>query len=255
MEAAGELSLPGRIEQESERLPWLELLGAVIISPRKAFRQLADHPQWLLPSIILFLWLLLFASGFLAQIITVFSQMPKETKEALPRFERAFVVVMSIVQIGTGTLALAVVFLLMTATLYLLCRLFRFKSRLFPLISGLAFAEFVPRLTAQSVKEIAALLSDNPMFMFGWSLHLYLNAWRRFSSIDFPIYLWPLLNRLDPFHLWSFALVVILVQVMAGVSLKKGVLVTAIYWCICTAAVMGFFYGLEIIGEIMGSAK
>jgi hypothetical protein len=224
MESIGQSIAPEPIEQETETLPSLDLLGAVIISPKKAFRQLNKHPQWLLPAIISLLWLLLYEA-----ISILPANRGNDTQEALNIF-------FSTTPWFLGLLAFG--FTLMVLLLYCLCRIFKLRPRLYPLIASLALAEFVPRLAGISARQSARLVWDSPWIsssFFFWSRTI-----RMFTSTRLPIYSFYLFAWMEPFHLWSFALVVLMLQVTTGASLRKSIFIAALYWLISISAITAY---------------
>jgi len=237
----------------------LECLGGVIVSPIKTFEYLATKPQWLLPLIILALWVLLGYVLKSAMLVgTMFPAMigqmgGGDTSAQVPVYANVLVgIFFGAIEWLFGAIGTVAVFLAMAGILYLLTMAFRAKPYFYPLAATLAYAEFVPRLARASVREVI------PLFTGNFSLirpTLPTGILEIFGKTDFPSLLQPLLGRVELFHIWSFALVAISLKFTAGVTKKKAVLITALYWVVCILAVTGVTAFGEFLSTILTSVR
>jgi len=229
----------------------LECLGGVIVSPIKTFEYLATKPQWLFPLIILVLWVLVdFVLRTAMFLGTMFPAMMAQmgggdTGAHAPVYARVLMgmffgsIECLFATIGTGAVLLA-----MAGVLYLLAMAFRAKPHFYPLAAALTYAEFVPRLARASVGEVIPLITGNFSFI---QPTLPSGVLEIFSETIFPSLLRPLLGRIELFHIWSFALVAVSLQFTAGVTKKKAVLITALYWVVCILVITG----VTALGEFL----
>lgn len=221
----------------------LECLGGVIVSPVKTFEYLAAKPQWLFPLIVLALWVLV---GFVLRMAMLFGTMfptmmgqmgGGDTGAQIPVYASILIgIFFAAIEGVFATIGTVAVFLAMAGVLYLIAIAFRTKPHFYPLAAALAYAEFVPRLAQASVKEVIPLFTGNfsliqPTLPTGVREILH--------ETDFPALLQPLLTRVELFHIWSFVLVAISLRFTAGVTKKKALLMTALYWAVCILVITG----------------
>jgi len=222
----------------------LECLGGVIVSPIKTFEHLASNPQWLLPLIVLTLYVLVV---FVAKMtaMSVFTMLSVGREIELPG-KSVFMLAAMVVSQGMifvmGVVAAVVVLGAMTGALYAILRAFRTKPRFYALLSAIAYAEFVPRLIGASVKELVPLFTGKLTL---WGEDIPTGIAPIFSEFDTPVLIQTLLGRIEIFHLWSFALVAIAVRFVGKVASEKAVPLTALYWGVCILAIAGirFLFG------------
>ncbi|MBI5118767.1 YIP1 family protein [Candidatus Poribacteria bacterium] len=233
----------------------LECLGAVVISPAKAFEQLSRKPQWLMPLIIVMLWVLIvFVLRMSIIMVMAFSKFGKEIpvpfNGSFLSFIQVFTAVFStgLYFVG-GVLGSIVVLLMMACALLVIAKIFGSRSNFFPLASCLAYAEFVPALTRVSLKYFIPLMTGNYSAFYA---ELPTGLLELAGGFSYPQLLGPLLRRIELFHLWSFVLVTISLQCLLRVQRNKAVVITALYWLVCIAALIGvealqdFLFGLSI---------
>jgi len=213
----------------------LESLGGVITSPVKTFEHLASNPQWLFPIVIILLWVLV---GFQIRmgVLTVMSM--ASMAEEMNTLVSLAGILFSGVIFFTGLVIMSggvlVVLLAMAGALYFITKALKFSPKYYPLVTSLAYAEFVPRLVRTSLNEFIPLLTGNLSF---YKEGLPTGILVILSEIEVPLLLQPLLARIELFHIWSFVLVAISVRFTAGVPKEKAVVVTLLYWAICIGAV------------------
>jgi hypothetical protein len=200
-----------------------------------------------MPSLILLLWLLVSLLKTLLPGLMMLSSMGTGQGRQSFAFAPPFLIAMGLVQLAVSVCLLAAVFFLMTGALHFILKSFKQKAPFFALASCLAFAEFVPRLARISLQEAIPLLAGGGTF----ARELPTGILRLLGDADFPKFLEPLLGRVELFHIWSFALVVILLKFTAGVSRNKGMAITAAYWLVCILVVSGFTVGGELLKEAM----
>ena len=218
----------------------LECLGGVIVSPVRTFEHLVSRPQWLFPLIVLVLWVLV-GSVIRTSVIsaTAFANAMNEPGGAGGQLP-------AILAFAGGALALGIMLVVETGgavaillaaavALYAIARAFKLRPSFYPLVSTLAYAEFLPTLVRTSLKEFIPLLTGNFRLV---RRELPTGLLQILGSAEVPALLRPLLARIELFEIWSFVLVVILVGFAAGVSQKKAILITALYWVVCAAAMV-----------------
>ena len=169
--------------------------------------------------------------------------MGNETAEI---FGLAFAVLFSSVTLAMSLMAALIVFIAMAGSLYTIIRIFKVRPSFYALVSTLAYAEFVPRLSESAVKKFISLFVGKihplaPDFPTG--------ILPIFSEFDVPILLQSVLGRIELFHLWSFALVAIAVRFVAKVSSERAMLITLLYWAVCilTVASAGALSGMSTL--------
>jgi hypothetical protein len=231
----------------------LECLGGVIVSPVRTFEHLASRPQWLFPLIVLVLWVLV-GSVIRTSVIsaTAFASAMNEasgTGSQLPAM-LAFaggalaLCIMLVVETG-GAVA---ILLAAAAALYAITRAFKLRPSFYPLVSTLAYAEFLPSLVRTSLKEFIPLLTGNFGFV---SRELPTGLLQILRSAEVPALLRPLLARIELFHLWSFVLVVISIRFVARASEKSAILITTLYWIVCIVTSMAATASWELISNAL----
>ena len=230
----------------------LECLGGVIVSPVRTFEHLASKPQWLFPLIVLVLWVLV-SSVIRTSVIsaTAFANATSEMGAggqlaAFGAFATGALV--SCVVLALETVGAVLLLLAATGVLYAIARAFKLRPRFYPLVSTLAYAEFVPRLIRTSIKEFFPLLTGN--FSLS-SPELPTGVLQVFSAMGFPLLLRPLLAYIEMFHIWSFALVAVSVRFVARASAKRAVLITALYWVACITAAIGATALWELVSNAL----
>ena len=72
-----------------------------------------------------------------------------------------------------------------------------------------------------------------------------------FSEFDTPVLLKALLDRIEIFHLWSFALVAIAIRFVGKVTSEKAVPLTALYWAVCILATAGVQFLFKLLAGLM----
>ncbi len=236
----------------------LECLGGVIVSPAKAFEQLSRKPQWLMPLVIIMLWalveLVLRTAVVMAMAFSRFSsQAAGQPLGSFTPVMRIFVVGFSSSLYFVGGVGGAIVLLIaMTYVVLLLARAFGSKPTFFPLLSCLAYAEFVPRLARISLKHFIPLMTGK----FGYfKAELPTGLMELVKGVDFPEALNPLLGRIELFHAWSFVLVVILLQKTLRLERNKAVLITALYWLVCVVFLIGGTFLKGIVTQAITSVS
>lgn len=217
----------------------LECLGGVIVSPLKTFENLADRPQWLVPLVIVLLYVVVaFVGPMTASLAaTMPSAMNEFEGEAANIFTPVFIALLSCMSLAMSIVAAVVIFSAMAGALYAIMRIFKTEPGFYALASTLAYAEFVPRLSASVVKKTIHLIVVKvhpfaPDFPTGIA--------RIFSEFDLPVVVMAVLARIELFHLWSFALVAIAVRFVAKVSGERAMLIALVYWAVCILTVAGF---------------
>ena len=213
----------------------LESLGGVITSPVKTFEHLASNPQWLFPIVIILLWVLI---GFQIRMgvmsVMGMAMMAGEMGTLASLAGILFSGVMffaGLAIMGGGVVA---VLLAMAGALHFIAKTLKFSPKYYPLVTALAYAEFVPRLVRTSLSEFIPPLSGD--FPFSGA-ELPTGILVILSEIEISPLLQPLLARIELFHIWSFVLVAISVRFTAGVPKEKAVVVTLLYWVVCIGAV------------------
>jgi hypothetical protein len=226
--------------EPSDRIPtWLECLGGVIVSPLKTFEYLASNPQWLLPLVIVILWVLVDSVIEVATMFfTFFSESPGEMEglsaELLQLLSFAFGIGMwSVSQVAESLIAL----MAMAGVLYASARAFGIRPRFYPLIAALAYAEFVPRLVGESLGCFVQLLTGK-IAIYSQSLPTNIAPLFGVFHLPYPVYVG--LKRIELFHLWSFALVAITVRFVLKTTSERALLITVLYWIVCSLGVVGW---------------
>lgn len=213
----------------------LESLGGVITSPVKTFEHLASNPQWFFPIVIIVLWVLV-SFQIRMGVLTVMS-MASMAEEMTTLVSLAGILFSGVI-FFTGLVIMSggvlVVLLAMAGALYFIAKALKFTPKYYPLVTSLAFAEFVPRLVGTSLKEFIPLLTGD-FYYSGTELPTGILV--ILSEIEVPLLLQPLLARIELFHIWSFVLVAISLRFTAGVPKEKAVVVTLLYWAVCIGAV------------------
>ena len=231
-------SEPIQTAPEAPQPSRLECLGGVIVSPLKTFEHLADRPQWFFPLLVAILYMIV---GYVGPMVSMFAvSIPgiidsggSGTTEA---FRLVIVVIISSILIVFALVCLLAVFSAMAGALYLITRSFKLEPRFYALAATLACAELVPRLVGVSIKQFVALFTgDGSPF----SPELPTGIAPIFSELDLPILVQTILARIELFHLWSFALVVIAIRFVAKVSNERAMLITLVYWAVCILSIAG----------------
>jgi len=231
----------------------LECLGGVIVSPVGTFKHLASKPQWVFPLIVLVLWVLVGSviRKFVISVTALTGVMSKASGAGGPLAAvgalgagASVSFTMLVLEVG-GVLVLLTA---MAAVLYILSRAFKLKPRFYPLLSTLAYAEFMPKLVRISLKEFVPLLTGNFRLI---SRELPTGVLQIANAAEFPLFLRLPLARIELFHIWSFVLVAISVRFVAGASEKRAILISLLYWVVCIAAAFAAMAFWELISDAL----
>ncbi len=235
MESSSHFSPDTKVAPDSfePKLSRIECLGGVIVSPVRTFKYLRQNPRFFYPALIVVLWIL--ASFVVRWTVIMSRSFVPAMAEAGVESPPAYVPAVAAIFFGgfgllVGMVAVSIVFLAMVFALHFSAQALGVNTVFLPLTSGLAYAEFVPRLARAIVRELVMVASGD-MSMSGSDLPT--GVLGVMNSLDLPVYARPLFARLELFHLWSFALIVILLESMFEIPRKKAILATAIYWAIC----------------------
>ncbi len=251
--AAEELLQPEQPESSTKppRLSRLECLGGVIVSPLKTFEYLAEKPQWFLPLAIILLYVLMnfVLSMTVMSVVSMMTMAETMDGAAASFFSPLFVVFFTGINLMMSALIALTVFFSMVGALYAIIRIFKIKPGFYALASTLAFAEFVPRLAGSILKEVIPQLTGSGQI---FAPDLPTGIAPIFSEFDVPIIAQALIDRIELFHLWSFALVAIGVRFAAKISSERAMLVALIYWAVCILAVAGIGYTGGLFASLMG---
>lgn len=215
----------------------LESLGGVITSPVKTFEHLALSPQWLLPLVIILLWVLV---GFQIKMGVISFMGMARFADEIGTLASLVAMLFSGIMFFAGLAimggAVVVVLIAMAGVLYFIAKALKFSPRYYPLVTSLAYAEFVPRLVKTSLEEFIPLFSGEVSFS---GTELPTGILTILSEAEIPSLLQPLLGRIELFHIWSFVLVAISIRFTASVPKEKAVVVTLLYWAVCIGVVTG----------------
>ena len=231
-----DISLPSR----------LECFGGVIVSPVKTFKQLAERPQWLFPLIIFALYVLVsYAAPIVVEILNAGPDMGEPIDgTATGVFEVIMFSVAAFVGVGISVVYVSFMYFAMLGILYGTIRLFGISPPFYALSATLTYAEFTPRLIKASVAKFVPLLTGKGDLLI---YELPTGIAPIFSEFEPTIMAQIILDRIELFHLWSFALVAIAVRFVAKVSSERAMLIALVYWIVCILAIASGEYAKALL--------
>jgi hypothetical protein len=215
---------------------------AVLISPSKTFRAIAERPTWLAPILVLIVLSAVSASIAAPKIDwqdTIDTKLQRADREVGP--ERIAIVLSFVEQIGTG-LMLGTAVLLPWIIFPLLALIF---LGLLKTIGGeLSFRTSLGVLVHGFMPWAVATLLSIPILLTRESLDLYDPGFMTpnlaaFADPETGLELWILLNSVDLFSLWTIALLVIGYGIAAKTTKVRAAACVVGLWAIWIAFLVG----------------
>jgi hypothetical protein len=215
---------------------------AVLVSPSKTFRAIAERPTWLAP--ILVLIALTAVSAYVAAPKidwqdTISTKLQRADREVGP--ERIEIVLRFLEEYGTG-LGLGTIVLLPWIIYPLLALIF---LRLLKTIGGeLCFRTSLGVLVHGFMPRAVAALLSIPILLTSESLNLYdpgfmTSNLTAFAGAETSLELWILLNSVGLFSLWTIALLVIGYSIAAKITKLRAAACVVGLWAIWIAFLVG----------------
>jgi len=196
------------------KIPWLSRLGGMLLSPKSTLTYAKGQPDWFLPYLIM-------ANLALVSAISTF-------------FIGLFRLQVSIIILAPMVLVfILVIWGVQTGTIYLLGRIFGGKAHFYPLFCVLGYAHF-----PQFLRKL--LMSG--MAFIGWRIRVP-GSLAAFIPLDLsggrPSLYFALANSIEPFRLWTLALIILGIALVFRFRAGKAITIGILYWVLSRLVAVG----------------
>lgn len=202
--------------QPELKIPWLSRLGGMLLSPKSTLTYAKGQPDWFLPYLIM-------ANLALVSAISTFFI-------GLFRLQVSIIILLAPVMV---LVFIPVIWGVQTGTIYLLGRIFGGKAHFYPLFCVLGYAHF-----PQFLRKL--LMSG--MAFIGWRIRVP-GSLAAFIPLNFsgvrPSLSFVLANSIEPFRLWTLALIILGIALVFRFRAGKAITIGILYWALSRLVAIG----------------
>lgn len=198
------------------KIPWLSRLGGMLLSPKSTLTYAKGQPDWFLP------YLIMGNLALVSAISTFFI--------GLFRLQVSIILLAPVMVL----VFIPVIWGVQTGTIYLLGRIFGGKAHFYPLFCVLGYAHFPQFLRKLLMYGVAVT---------GWQIRVP-GSLAAFIPLNFsgvrPSLSFVLANSIEPFRLWTLALIILGIALVFRFRAGKAITIGILYWALSRLVAVGF---------------
>ena len=215
-------------------------LGGILVSPGRAFQQVAEQPEWVGPFFLILVSVLILS---VAMIGTMLAQMGGDLGGGMPGPMKIVMMIgiplFMLVSLLVGSF---IAWFIRVGVIWILARISGERTRLYPLLSVVGYA-YLPEMVLGSLVMAGALsfglvqisMSGTSSVLMPTSMAGIFPA---LAAASDPLR--HLLEEVELFGLWSLMLTIVGVQRLYGFRMLKSAVIVILYWILTVGAVVGF---------------
>ena len=226
-------------------------LGSLVVSPKRAFEEIAAEPDWVGPFFIALGATLVIAVAFVGAFLPMFG-----TSGGPGIFPLIMMTVVPVITLVAMFLAALANWIIRAGAVWLLAQLFGKQTRFYPVLSAVGYA-FMPEMLVGSLLMAVFIGAGITEFTIPNAADMAPPTsllWLLQGSGEFSMAAQHLLAELELFALWSLALTVVAVQRAYVFTVAKAAAVVGIYWVGAIAVVAGFIAMMAEFWELTQSS-